>query len=275
MIPKKIHYIWVGFQEKPADVINCINTWKQYLPDYEIVEWGNEALKGIDNKYVHDAFESKKWAFVSDYLRLHALNEQGGIYLDTDVEITQSLDIFLQHDFFMGFEQCYNIHYPGTAVIGATQHNPIIAGFLNTYHNRSFVNSDGSLNLQTNTKSIADFFEKRFNWKIPENGFDGYKKKELDKNSVIYPFYFFCSPVAGFENYSIHHFSGSWGNGYIRRDKFKLGRYTLARFKKADKGCHPDNYNEKNEDYPLKYKEKVVFDFGLSKTIRYALLRQA
>ena len=99
MIPKKIHYVWVGTAEKPDSVIKCIESWKKYCPDYEIIEWGNEEFEKIKNKYARQAFENKKWAFVSDYIRLYALYNHGGIYLDTDVEITQNIDRFLVHDF--------------------------------------------------------------------------------------------------------------------------------------------------------------------------------
>ncbi|EKT54174.1 glycosyltransferase family 32 protein [Providencia burhodogranariea] len=103
MIPKIIHYIWVGDNQKPQFVLDCIATWKKYLPDYEIMEWGNECLKIIDNAYAHEAYENKKWAFVSDYIRLYALYKHGGIYLDTDVEVTKNFDDFLALDFFSGY----------------------------------------------------------------------------------------------------------------------------------------------------------------------------
>ena len=94
MIPKIIHYVWVGNNEKPEIVLKCIESWKKYCPDFEIIEWNNDSLKEIDNKYVSQAFECKKWAFVSDYLRLYALKNFGGFYFDTDLEITNRLDNF-------------------------------------------------------------------------------------------------------------------------------------------------------------------------------------
>ncbi|MEN7470513.1 glycosyltransferase family 32 protein, partial [Providencia stuartii] len=90
MIPKIIHYIWVGNNPKPQFVLDCIETWKQHLPDYEIMEWGNDCLETINNTYVNEAIKNKKWAFASDYIRLYALYNYGGIYLDSDVEVTQS-----------------------------------------------------------------------------------------------------------------------------------------------------------------------------------------
>ncbi|MDE9567382.1 glycosyltransferase, partial [Xenorhabdus bovienii] len=73
MIPKKIHYVWVGDKPKTKFVLVCIDTWKKFLPDYEIIEWNNENVKNIKNNYMEEAFINKKWAFVSDYIRLYAL----------------------------------------------------------------------------------------------------------------------------------------------------------------------------------------------------------
>ncbi|HBN5713989.1 TPA: glycosyltransferase, partial [Morganella morganii] len=90
IIPKKIHYVWVGNKPKPQLVLDCISTWEAHFPDYEIIEWNNEKFKDISNKYAEEAFANKRWAFVSDYIRLHALYHEGGIYLDTDVEVTNN-----------------------------------------------------------------------------------------------------------------------------------------------------------------------------------------
>lgn len=99
MIPKKIHYIWLGDKPKTDLVLKCIASWEKLLPDYEIIEWDDNDLKNINNDYVSEAISAKKWAFASDYLRLYALYHHGGIYLDTDVQITNSLNPFLHHDF--------------------------------------------------------------------------------------------------------------------------------------------------------------------------------
>lgn len=120
MIPKKIHYVWVGDKPKPELVLKCIASWKKHLPDYEIIEWGNDFLNTINNKYVQEATLAKKWAFVSDYIRLYALYHQGGIYLDTDVIVKANLDQFLTHDFFTSYEIYHSTILPMmTAVIGA------------------------------------------------------------------------------------------------------------------------------------------------------------
>ena len=105
MIPKTIHYVWFGRNPKPDLAVKCINSWKKYCPDYEIIEW-NEDNFNLDEAplYVRQAYEAKKWAFVSDYVRLWAMTEFGGIYMDTDVEVLKPLDRFLQNEAFSGFE---------------------------------------------------------------------------------------------------------------------------------------------------------------------------
>ena len=98
MIPKVIHYCWFGRNPKPELVQNCIASWKKYCPDYEIVEWNEDNFDVNYCKFTEEAYKAKKWAFVSDVARLVAVYENGGIYLDTDVELKQSLDSLLQYD---------------------------------------------------------------------------------------------------------------------------------------------------------------------------------
>lgn len=104
MIPKRIHYCWFGGGEKKPLIESCYESWKKYLSDYEIIEWNETNFDIQTNLFVKQAYEKKKWAFVSDYVRVYALYHFGGIYLDTDVEIKQNLDRFLGHNAFGGFE---------------------------------------------------------------------------------------------------------------------------------------------------------------------------
>ena len=117
MIPKIIHYCWFGGNAIDEFSNNCINEWQKKLPDYLIKKW-DETNFDIENAvpFVREAYHNKKWAFVSDYVRAYALWSEGGIYLDTDVEIKYSLDIFLQHSAFSGFERK---GYPFTALWGS------------------------------------------------------------------------------------------------------------------------------------------------------------
>lgn len=104
MILKIIHYCWFGRKPKPADVLGYIETWKKSLPDYEIKEWNEDNFDISCNRFVYEAYNIKKFAFVSDYCRLQVLYTEGGIYLDTDVEVKGSFDLFLKHIAFVGYE---------------------------------------------------------------------------------------------------------------------------------------------------------------------------
>lgn len=262
MIPKKIHYIWVGDQEKPELVQKCIKSWVENLPDYEIIEWNNDILQEINNRYVLEAIHAKKWAFVSDYLRLYALYHQGGIYLDTDILITQSLSPFLNNDFFIGSEPYKKkLAYPMTAVIGAVAHNEIILDLLKTYNNSRFINNEGKQDLTTNPVRFADYFLNSFGLKYP------YKKDvliHLKQKSKIYPTYYFCNSVDNKINYSIHLFNGSWLDSYSRKNKLKILNYRLVKFKKRH--CY-------NNVLPLQDKEIILYRKHISKNCFYAITK--
>ena len=103
-IPKIIHYCWFGKNEKPDIVKKCIDSWKKILNEYEIIEWNEKNFKIDSNKFVKQAYDSKKFAFVSDYVRVYALYNYGGIYLDTDVELLRPLDELLKDKMFCGWE---------------------------------------------------------------------------------------------------------------------------------------------------------------------------
>ena len=104
MIPKIIHYCWFGGKELPELAKKCIASWKKYCPDYEIIRWDESNFDLESCQYVKQAYQSKKYAFVTDYVRLYAMYTQGGVYMDTDVELTKNLDKFLDHQGFSGFE---------------------------------------------------------------------------------------------------------------------------------------------------------------------------
>lgn len=116
MIPKTIHYVWVGHNPKSKIIQECIATWKKNLPDFKFVEWNEDTFDMHENKYIEQAYQAKKWAFVSDYIRAQAIYEQGGIYLDTDVRVVSDLTPLLNDRAFIGFE---NNNYLSAAIFGA------------------------------------------------------------------------------------------------------------------------------------------------------------
>lgn len=209
-IPKKIHYCWFGNNEMSDKLKFYISTWKKYCSDYEIIEWNEKNFDINQNQYCKEAYEARKWAFVSDYVRLKVLYDYGGIYMDTDVEVCKPLDIFLNNDYeaFSGFE---NENRIPTGIMASVKGSSWIEYLLNYYNNKSFKNTDGSYDLTPNVTIITDMTEKKFN-------IDLSNKFVLFGNKIaIYPFDYFCakSTLTGEilkteHTYTIHHFSGSW-----------------------------------------------------------------
>ena len=266
MIPKIIHYVWVGTAPKSDLVLKCIESWKKYCPDYTIREWNDEDVAKIKNAYMQEAFACKKWAFVSDYLRLYALATEGGFYCDSDLEITAPIDKFRKHHFVTGYENWEErLFHPITAFMGAEKANPIVKDLLAKYDDLHFL-TDGVMDQTTNTKRISDYFAKNFNLLPP---YDETKATYLDKNSVVYPWFYFCTPKEDEPNYSIHHFNGSWVDPvepYSRRVLLKLGRFKLVKFKKKIK--------ETKEKFPLMEKERILFSVKTSKKKTVCLIKK-
>lgn len=153
MIPKIIHYCWFG--EKPLSEMakKCIESWKKYCPDYEIKEW-NESNFDVDAfTYAREAYQAKKWAFVTDVVRLYALVNCGGIYMDTDVEVIKPLDPILTYKAVSGFE--WNNMVP-TGLMASEKEQPMLIELLEDYNNRHFIDSEGKLDLTTNVDRITE-----------------------------------------------------------------------------------------------------------------------
>lgn len=207
MIPKIIHYCWFGRGQKPIQALDCIASWKKHLPDYKIKEWNEDSFDVHCNRYVSEAYQSKKYAFVSDYARLYALFREGGIYMDTDVEVLSSFDPFLHHHAFACFE---NSGYVQTGVMAAGKDSVWMKEWLGLYDCRTFILPDGSVDVTTNTEVLYGYMlSKRL---IFNNTF-----QEIDNLATIYPSDYFCPKDHGTglihltrNTVCIHHFAGSW-----------------------------------------------------------------
>lgn len=185
MIPKIIHYCWFGFKGKNKVIENCIRSWKRYLPDWEIIEW-NETNTNLDISFIQKFYQLKKWAFVTDYVRLEKLFEFGGVYLDTDMLLVKSLDFLTNLHSFWGSE---DKHYISCGIIGAEKENQFIKQCLDFYKTNDF--TDG-INLEKITMPIiiTNIFKSRYNI---DREFD--KIVDID-DIVIYPQeYFYPLPV--------------------------------------------------------------------------------
>lgn len=224
-IPRIVHYCWFGRGTKSSKIVRCMRSWKRVLPDYQFVEWNEDNFPVEAFEYAKQAYALRKFAFVSDVARLHALYEVGGIYLDTDVEVIRPLDRFLSHEAFGGFED--GIHLQ-SGTMGAAKGHPWIKELLEEYTGRSFLLSDGTADTTTNTA--------RMTAKGVQQGLqlDG-RYQMLDNGVVYYPRTYF-SPYDYInggnyitdESYTIHHFAQSWLPAHVRmRGSMKrlAGRY--------------------------------------------------
>ena len=206
-IPKIIHYCWFGGNPKPKLAEKCIKSWKKYCPDYEIVEWNedNFDLSATPN-YVRQAMAAGRWAFVTDYVRLRALTEQGGVYMDTDVELVRPLDPYLKHQAFAGFEHPERVQ---TGLLACEKEFPLFQEFLHHYDNISFLLPDGTADTTTNVQVLTDL--------CLSKGLVLNDRLQTVAGLTIYPKEIFC-PVdfdtkvlkKTRKTVAIHWFSGSW-----------------------------------------------------------------
>lgn len=206
MIPKVIHYCWFGGNPLPADAEKYIDSWKKHCPDYQIIEWNEKNFDVNQLAYTKEAYDAGKWAFITDYVRLYALYNQGGIYMDTDVEVIKNLDEFLTEKGFSGFEREDCVP---TGIMAAEKGNKFIYKLLSEYDNLHFLQADGSLDMTTNVKRITR--------SALAEGLVLNNKKQRLENFTFYPTEYFCPKNCRTmeinltdSTYTIHHFSGSW-----------------------------------------------------------------
>ena len=157
-IPKIIHYCWFGEDEMPEKEKECIKTWKKIFKDYEIKKWDESNFDYSSCEYARQAYEQKEYAFVSDYARTKVLFEEGGIYLDTDVEMIKQMPELAGRCGFLGFERR---QFLGTAVVGVEPGNPIIKQWMDYYLNHSFLLEDGTPDRIANVSVITDIMKEK------------------------------------------------------------------------------------------------------------------
>lgn len=213
-IPKKIHYCWFGGGELPPIAKKCIKSWKKYCPDYEIVCWDESNCDLTSNRYVREAFEAKKWAFVSDYIRLRVVYDHGGVYLDTDVELIRPLDSLVKRGAYMGFDE------KGIVATGlgfaAEPGNRIIGEFLKDYDSIGFVGPDGSYDLtpcpDRNTEAL-----KRLGMDITVQKQNFMGVNFLPGDYLCPMDYYTGKKTVTSNTYSIHHYCASWTSSVTKR----------------------------------------------------------
>jgi glycosyltransferase involved in cell wall biosynthesis len=202
-IPKKIHYCWFGGNPLSECYQKCIASWERCAPDFEIIRWDETNCDIHENLYVEQAYNNKKWAFVSDYFRLKILYENGGIYMDTDVELTGDVNFLRNNGVFFSFET-NNVN---ACMFGTQAHNYFIKELLDTYNNDCFINQNGEM-LVDNTivNRLTKLFESKY--KLKYNCVD----QKLPNNITIYAPDVLLINVFNGRNTAIHHYSASWND---------------------------------------------------------------
>jgi mannosyltransferase OCH1-like enzyme len=206
-IPKIIHYCWFGPKPIPKLEKLCIESWEKFLPDYELKFWNEHSFDIEVNSFVREAYESKYYAFVSDYVRAWVLKKYGGIYLDTDYEILADFSNLIgDYDAILGFE---NSSLVGTAMMAFKPNHYIVNDFLNYYNQLSFLSSSGKAQITANPSILAEI--------LIRYGFTLNGEKQLYNNVQIFQREIFFPKKISEKDFrvteftkGIHHFSGSW-----------------------------------------------------------------
>lgn len=210
IIPKKIHYIWVGGKPIPEQFQKCIDSWRIHNPAYEIIRWDESNYDFSKIDYMREAYEKEAWGFVPDYARLDILYQYGGIYLDTDVEAVSSFDILLNDDVFFGLASGDRINV-GVG-FGAGAEHPLIKELRDVYLNKHFVDETGKRN-----RIPCYYYQHPI---LQKHGFQVVNEYQKKDGVVVYPAEV-LSPLGtgGLGNFfsektvAIHHGSGSWLSG--------------------------------------------------------------
>ena len=220
MIPKIIHYCWFGRGEKPELAKKCIASWEKFCPDFEIREWNEDNCDYLAMPFMAEAYAAKKYAFVSDVMRLIVLEQYGGVYFDTDVEVVRDISPLLSDEGFIGFENDRFVN--SGQVMAAVPQHPVVQAMIEEYKKLHFTNADGSVNAVGCPHLNTDVME-RFG--LVRNG-----TEQVVAGVHVYPADRFnpLDSTTGRLNktentYSIHWYSMSWLPKRTRM-KAKLGR---------------------------------------------------
>lgn len=236
MIPKIIHYVWLGGGSVPRQYQNYIDAWQRLLPDYSIMRWDESNFDFSDCEYACEAYKAGKLGFVSDYIRLCVLRQYGGIYLDTDVTVLKNFDDLLDRSMFIGYE---NTGYLESSVMGCEPNHPLINRLLDRYLTRHF--SIGKKNdLTPNTIYITCLLRRYLADTGVKLKYSASVQDVLvfDRSVSIFPCEYFAPidyttgiATVTENTYAIHLFAGSWVEQTSKkRDKLLRGvRYFFGK----------------------------------------------
>ncbi len=214
-IPKIIHFCWFGHGQMDDKMKHCFSTWEKYCPDFKIMKWDEETFDLDSCTYAKQAYERKRWAFVTDYVRFKALQQYGGFYMDTDMELLKPLDDLLDNKTVFSFKQ----KVPGmkqfgitSGIIGTVPNNELFNPLIEQFESRSYINKDGEEDITPIAKFLTDLL-------CEHGGRQDNSFQKLD-GITVYPNDYLCPTILRSgetveiqvtENtYAIHHFTGTW-----------------------------------------------------------------
>lgn len=233
LIPKVIHYMWLGKKPIPSNLQKCIDSWKKYCPDYEIREWNEDNYDINKHPYMKQAYEKRAYGFVPDYARLDILYNHGGFYLDTDVELKKSLDELRYQEAFVGVEKWQVVNFGGCS--GSVKGHPMIKKFLDARQNIFYCDEFGNQN-----KNTCGFYDTQV---ILNEGYkiNGMTQNINGMNIYAYDYFHSYDYMSGITNetentYSIHWFNGGWMDDKMKKANEESSRRYLELYSQVWKG---------------------------------------
>ena len=230
VIPKKLHYMWLGGKPIPDTLKKCIDSWIKYCPDYEIIEWNEDNYDVSKHLYMKQAYENKAYGFVPDYARLDILYNEGGLYLDTDVEIKRNIDDLLYQEAFCGVEKWQVLNFGGMS--GAVKGNRMIKAFLDLREQVMFVDKNGNHNQNT-----CGFYDTQV---VLDEGYHMNGKTQCINGMNIYAYDYFhpYDYMSGIVNetkntHSIHWFNGGWLDESMKKANEQAKKQYMELYQKA------------------------------------------
>lgn len=230
LIPKKIHYMWLGGKEIPPQLKKCIDSWKRFCPDYEIIRWDESNYDVHKNKFLSQAYDNQKYGFVPDFARIDILYSYGGIYLDTDVELKRNIDELLYQEAFCSVEKWQVINFGGCS--GAVKGHKSLEPFLENWSKRQIIKKDGSLD-NISSGLIDTSIAINYGYKI-----NGRTQNIMGMNIYTYDYFHPYDYMTGRldmtdNTYSVHHFNGGWLDDKTKVDNVRTKKLYEALMKTA------------------------------------------
>lgn len=229
-IPKIIHYCWFGRGEIPERDKRCIESWKKYCPDYEIIQWNEDNYDISQNPYTQEAYNAKRWGFVPDYIRMDLLYRFGGIYMDTDVELLRGLNELLDYSGFMGLEAGTNTLALGLG-FGAEKGSPLLKELCDLYRTRHFTDADGNPDLTPSPIIVTNYLNSK-GYTFPTGEISHIDMFTVFPEEYFCPQNYLTGKIKITENtFSIHHYHASWQTN-SEKEALKIYLYCTKLFGK-------------------------------------------